>query len=165
MKLGCALLVAALALALGGAAGAEPVALGAEPIALHPGQPDIQRIGKLAWLGGLHLTSRDRRFGGYSGLETIPGGKLAAISDTGHWLVFEPLRDAQGRLIGVRAGEIEPLKNERGQPLSGKGRSDAEALRRDPVQGGFLVAFEREHRLLRYRAVGGPGVPIALPED
>lgn len=165
MKLGRTLLGAALALSLAVAAEAEPIALNSEPITLYPGQPDVQRAGKLAWLGGLHLTSPDRRFGGYSGLETIPGGKLAAVSDTGHWLVFRPVRDVEGRLIGVAEGEIEPLKNERAQPLSGKHHSDAEALRRDPAQAGFLVAFEREHRVLRYRTLGGPGIPIALPED
>ena len=146
------------------AAWAEPIELTAAPIALHPAQPEIQRVGKLVWLGGLHIASPDRRFGGYSGLEVIPGGRLAAVSDTGHWLVFRPMLDAQGRLAGVEQGEIEPLKDERAHPLSGKSNSDAESLRRDPVQGGFLVAFERRHRVLRYRTVGGPGLPIAAPE-
>lgn len=159
------LLSAAVALALAAAAWAEPLSLHAEPIALHPGDPDVRKVGKLSWLGGLHITSPDRRFGGYSGLETIPGGRLAAVSDTGHWLAFRPVLDAEGRLVGVRDGEIEPLKDERAHAFAGKSRNDAEALRRDPAEGGFLVAFEREHRVLRYRAIGGPGIPIAVPEN
>lgn len=154
---------AALALLVAHAAWAEPIELTAEPIALHPGRPEIQRLGKLSWMGGLEIASPDRRFGGYSGLEIYPGGKLVAVSDTGHWLVFAPKFDAEGRLAGVGQGEIEPLKDERAHPFSGKSNSDAESLRRDPSQGGFLVAFERNHRVLRYRTVGGPGLPIALP--
>mgnify|MGYP001614715453 CR=1 FL=1 len=165
MRLVRPLFGAALALIAAGAAWAETIALSAEPIALHPGQPEIQRVGKLVWMGGVQIASPDRRFGGYSGLETIPGGKLAAVSDTGHWLVFAPVRDADGRLVGVEKGEIEPLKDERAHPLSGKSRGDAEALRRDPVQGGLLVAFERDHRVLRYRTIGGPGAPIAVPGE
>ena len=164
----------ALALAFAGAAlacgawappaGAEPLALESEPIALHLGDAAVRSVGKLSWLGGVHITSTDRRFGGYSGLEVIPGGRLAAVSDTGHWLVFRPVLDAAGRLVGVGGGEIEPLKDERAHAFQGKRRSDAEALRRDSAQGGFLVAFEREHRVLRYRAIGGPGIPIAVPD-
>jgi hypothetical protein len=154
----------AVALALAAAAWAEPLALHFEPIALHPGNATVQSVGKLTWLGGVHITSPARRFGGYSGLEVIPGGRLAAVSDVGHWLVFQPVLNAEGRLVGVRGGEIEPLKDERAHAFSGKSRSDAEALRRDPAQGGFLVAFEREHRVLRYRTIGGPGIPVAAPE-
>jgi hypothetical protein len=160
-----ALAAAALALLLCSPAGAEPIEFAAAPIALNPGEPQADRIGKLVWLGGVHLTSPDPRFGGYSGLETIPGGRLAAVSDLGHWLVFRPVLDAAGRLIGAGEGEIEPLKDERARAFHGKRSSDAEALRRDPAQGGFLVAFERDHRVLRYRILGGPGIPIALPED
>ena len=148
-----------------GAALAEPLALESEPIALHPGAAAVQSVGKLSWLGGVHVTSPDRRFGGYSGLEAIPGGRLAAVSDTGHWLVFRPILDADGRLSGVGGGEIEPLKDERARTFAGKRLSDAEALRRDPAQGGFLVSFEREHRVLRYRMIGGPGIPISVPDD
>jgi len=159
-----AFLIASAAAAPTSTSRAEPIELTAAPILLHPDQPEVQRMGKLVWLGGLHIASPDRRFGGYSGLETIPGGRLVAVSDTGHWLVFRPRLDAEGRLAGVGEGEIEPLKDERAHPLSGKSNSDAESLRRDPVQGGFLVAFERHHRVLRYRTVGGPGLAIAAPE-
>lgn len=155
---------AVLALALLGATLAEPIALGSTPIALNPDDPKADRLGKLVWLGGLHITSKDKRFGGYSGLETAPGGKLVSVSDLGHWFVFRPVLDNAGKLAGVAEGEIGPLKDERGRPLSGKSMSDAEAVRRDPA-GGLLVAFERNHRVLRYRTIGGSGIPIVAPAD
>ncbi len=158
-------LAAILALTAIGAAPADSIVLRSTPIALNPDDPQSQRLGKLAWLGGLHITSADKRFGGYSALETAPGGRLVSVSDLGHWFVFRPVLDASGKLVGVSEGEIEPLRDDRGHPFSGKAMSDAESLRRDPIQGGFLVAFERHHRVLRYRTIGGPGIPIATPEE
>lgn len=155
-------LVFLLALAL--PAAADPIPLNATPIDLLPGQSETRRIGRLEYLGGLHLTSRDARFGGISGLETVADGRLLAVTDTGYWLGFRPVRDAQGRLVGVQDADLVPLADQRGRALDGKKRSDAEALRRDAT-GDLLVAFEREHRALRYRSVGGPGVPIAVPPD
>lgn len=154
------LLAATLALP----AAADPIPLSATPIDLLPGQPETRRIGRLEYLGGLHLTSRDARFGGISGLETAADGRLLAVTDTGCWLGLRPVRDPQGRLVGVQDADLVPLADQRGRALDGKKRSDAEALRRD-ASGGLLVAFEREHRVLRYRSVGGPGVPIAVPPD
>lgn len=146
------------------AAPAEPVRLEAAPVELVPGRPEVRQVGRLQWRGGLHLKSPDRRFGGYSGLERLPDGRLVAVSDLGHWLVFRPVFDMDGRLVGAIDGEIEPLKDEAGRPFKRKLQADAESLRRER-DGGFLIGFERDHRLLRYAAPGAPGKRVDAPAD
>lgn len=146
------------------AAVAEPVRLDAVPVELVPGRPDLRQVGRLQWRGGLHLTSPDHRFGGYSGLERLPDGRLVAVSDLGHWLVFRPVFDMDGFLVAAIDGEIEPLKDEAGRPFRRKLQADAESLRRDR-DGAFLIGFERDHRLLRYAAPGAPGKRVDTPAE
>jgi len=145
-----------LSIAAAAVAFADPIRLDAAPIELSPGQPAVRQVGKLTWRGGLHITSPDKRFGGYSGLERLPDGRLAAVSDVGHWLVFQPVFDMDGQLVGVFDGRIEPLKDENGQPFKTKRLADAESLRRDR-NGALLVGFERQHRVLRYDGIGAAG--------
>src|SRR5688500_3401585 len=46
-----------------------------------------ERLGKLAFRGGIMLASDDERFGGFSGLAVSSDGRsLLAISDDGWWL-------------------------------------------------------------------------------
>lgn len=144
--------------------GAEPVALDADPILLNPDDPSLERLGPLAWLGGLRLSIADPRFGGYSGLERLPDGRLLAVSDLGHWLSFQPLRDTRGRLAGVAAADWSPLRDPRGRPLTDKFDSDAEAVRRR-ADGSLLVSFERRHRLWRYPATEAAADEMPVPPN
>ena len=145
-------------------AGAEPMALDAAPILLNPDDPSVERLGPLTWLGGVRLDAADPRFGGYSGLEVLPDGRLLAISDLGHWLSFRPVRDGRGRLTGAAAADLSPLPDRRGRPLADKHDSDAEALRR-LADGSLLVSFERRHRLWRYPATDAPAVEVPAPAN
>jgi hypothetical protein len=72
--------------------------------------------------------------------------------------------DHGGRLVDAREGDLEPLRDAGGRPLGSKWLSDAEAVRRD-ASGDLLVGFERQHRVLRYKAIGGNGAPIPVPSD
>lgn len=156
---GAAALIALAQLAL-----ADPIPLATAPIDLVPGRPEVASIGKLEWRGGIVIASTDSRFGGLSGLEALPDGRLVAVSDLGDWFTFRPVFDAAGRLVGVRDGDLTPLADERGSPFAGKFSSDAESVRADNM-GNLLVSFERRHRVLRYRKIGGPGTPIPIPAD
>jgi hypothetical protein len=164
MRLVRSLAALAIVVALALPAASDPIPLAATPIELLPGQPKTTRIGKLEFLGGLHLVSRDARFGGISGLEAMPDGRLLAITDAGYWFTFRPVLDHLGRLVDARDGDLQSLNDERGLPLAGKSLSDAESVRRD-ASGDLLVSFERAHRVLRYKAIGGNGVPIQAPPD
>lgn len=145
-------------------ASAEPIALDADPIQLNPDDPSVEDLGSLAWLGGVRLTAGDPRFGGYSGLERLPDGRLVAVSDLGHWLSFRPVRNARGRLTGVAAADWSPLRDRRGQPLRDKFDSDAEAVRRR-TDGSLLVSFERRHRLWRYPATDAAADEMPAPPE
>lgn len=144
-----AALLAGLAL-LPGCAGAGPVVLAA------PSRP------YLVPLGGLALDTSPWGFGGLSGLHLAPDLTLTAISDLGRWW-SAPLLLRDGRLAGIGEARHGPLRDSGGGSLRRGVQGDAESLARLP-DGDWLVGFERRHRILRYRDLAGPGLPVeALP--
>jgi hypothetical protein len=129
------------------AAGA-PLPAGAEvevtPVPLPDGAPN--RVGQLAFWGGLVLTDDRAEFGGFSALEVSPdGSRLWALSDQGRVLAGRLRYDRQGRLAGLDDATLAPLLDVNGAPVAGS-RRDAEGLARLP-DGSFVVSFEWAHRL------------------
>ncbi len=144
---------------------AEPIDLSTKPIVLAPSEPGLNTVGALTYRGGLELTSNDPRFGGLSGLAiSDDGDRVISITDTGHWFEARLVYDADGRLAALADASMVPLSDQDGRPLSGKRESDSESLAPAP-DGGFLVSFERHHRVLAYAAVGAPGEPVAFEID
>jgi len=153
-----ALLAAAMLLAASAVAAAEdargfsPIEVEARPVSLERGGGERRRYGRLAFRGGLVLTSPERRFGGFSGLGLDRDGRrLLAITDEGNALEAE-LVYSDGRLSGLRRAGLGRLKGSRGQDLPGKVWSDAEALAFGPdgFDGPLWVSFEHRHRIERY---------------
>ncbi len=106
-------------------------------------------MGKLSYRGGISLTSSDGRFGGWSDLWLDRDGRhLMAISDRGFWLEANLTFDWSGAPSGLENARLGGLIDLDGRPITGFA-ADAEALVRLP-DGGFLVAFERRHRIWRY---------------
>lgn len=129
---------------------AEPGTVGVEakPIQLHQKDPNVRKIGRLSYLGGLSLSAVDGEFGGFSGLAVSADGKhLLAITDRGA-LLRADLAYSQGKLSGFSDGQLCPLKNGWGEVLRGK-KGDAEALV-ILADGSLAVSFERNHRIDRY---------------
>ena len=126
------------------------IALTAKAVALDPRDPARAVVGKLRYLGGVELRSRDKRFGGLSGLRVRSDGWVLAVSDVGNWVAF-PLVERDGRLVGVGRARIAPLLDERGQPPAEKAAGDAEAV--EWVGDAAIVAFESDHRFQLYRGV------------
>ena len=152
------------------AATGERVTVSATTQALNPEQPDLERVGRLAFRGGLSLSSPDQRFGGLSGLVISPDGRqLRAVSDSG-WLISGELSyDDSGRPRGLNEVRVAPLIGLKGRPLRHhKFDSDAESLALTG-DGALLVSFERKHRILRYSpealATGGPPTLLAPPPN
>ena len=139
---------------------AEPLIVEAEPL-----QVSRQQIAKhVQFFGALQLRARDPRFGGLSGLcIDATGARLTAVSDRGTWVSLALRADSSGRLAGVGPGEIGRLIGEDGKPLLYRD-TDAEALACLP-DGSHIVAFERNHRLLRYPPAAMPfsKAPVRLP--
>ncbi|MDP6952192.1 MAG: esterase-like activity of phytase family protein [Alphaproteobacteria bacterium] len=143
---------------------AEPIEVRSQKIPLTQGVQDAPRLDALAYRGGLELTSPDRRFGGLSGLVvSADGARLLAISDTGLWLEATLTYDDDGNLSGLSGAEITPLRADSGAVLSGKRDADAEGLVA-LSDGGYLVSFERRHRVLHYGAPGANGAPVWMPD-
>ncbi|MFQ6018045.1 MAG: esterase-like activity of phytase family protein [Kiloniellaceae bacterium] len=148
-----------LCLALGLAAGlpgpgparaADAIELSTFQRRLNPERPRQGSVGRLAWRGGVEITSDDPRIGGLSGLlVTADGRRMIAVSDQGHWLFARLLYDDKERLGGLDQGRIAPLRGLDGEPLVGKRWQDAESLAA-LADGSYLIGFERTHRIWRY---------------
>jgi hypothetical protein len=152
---------------------AGPVAVEAEPIAeFKRGLSGETRFGRLEWRGGLKLTSPSPNFGGWSGLVMDPDGrKFVSISDSGIWLTGE-LSYNGNRLAGVQNARMGPLLDEFGMPFRRDRDRDSEAValvNGTVANGSFLVAFEQNHRILRYDLSRDGFSPVrgvlALPAD
>lgn len=143
---------------------ARPVAAGpqitvhATALPLNPDQPTQARIGAFDYAGGLLLTSPDTsRLHGLSDIYVRPDGGVVAISDDGDRFEARLSLDAEGRLVGVTDSRLFPLVGEDGQPLSARGKVEADAEGVAVLSdGAVLVSFERDHRILLYAAGGGP---------
>lgn len=142
-----------------------------EPIAaLDPGQPERTRFGALEFRGGLRLSSAERHFGGWSGAR-LEGDQLTLVNDVGGWLRLR-LQQQAGRLTGVHREAGGRLLSTRGEPVGDrKVLSDSEGLVR--WRDGYVVSFERRHRLWHYRpglearpaALAGPAAMAELPDN
>ena len=148
-------LIAALLAALGATPGrGEPIEVGSVPVVLNLEDRSQTTVGRLRYLGGLKLWSRDPRFGGLSGLTLAADGRrLIAVSDHGFWFTAELVSDPDGVPEAIVGADLAPLLGPDGAPLGGS-RRDAEAVERAP-SGAYIVSFERAHRLMRYGAAGG----------
>ncbi|MGP1395169.1 MAG: esterase-like activity of phytase family protein [Inquilinaceae bacterium] len=101
----------------------------------------------LDYRGGVRL-DLPSGIGGLSALAIDgDGGGFVALSDEGQILTGRMHHDDSGRLVRVDALTVHPLGGIDAE--APKRRRDAEAMTRS-ADGSWLVAFERDHRLLAY---------------
>lgn len=113
-----------------------------------PDDPNRKIFGKLEFLGGLELSSKNDDFGGISGFRfTEANSRLLAVTDKGRWISGILERDgfAPTSVSGSRMGS---LRKSNGKKLKGKRNSDAESL--EIFGKNFLISFERNHRVDRF---------------
>ncbi len=107
----------------------------------------------LTFLGGLTLTSDNRHFGGFSGLEVSHDGKrFVSVSDRGHWLTGGLVYE-EGRLKGISDTRLAPILDRKGRIEDRKSRSDAEAVAAwssRGIDGKVIVGFERRERVEQF---------------
>ncbi|UFN48196.1 esterase-like activity of phytase family protein [Roseomonas sp. OT10] len=110
-------------------------------------------------LGVLELDGSALGGDGLSGLrvEAPPDGppRLWAIGDRGSWSTARLRLDARGVPLALEEARTGRLHDTHGQELRPMYQADAESLARLPG-GGWLVGFERWHRIWRYRDLDGP---------
>jgi len=133
------------------------------PIEVDPERPERKGFGALTLLSAFHLESKDKHFGGISGLAVGKDGKLYAVSDRGYWLSAKMVVDKNGALTNLVDWQIAPILTAAKTPVTGRLR-DAEALAQTR-DGSFLVGFEGAHRIWRYSAPPNTltSTPIAVP--
>ncbi len=142
------------------ATGLSSIDVRSQSVPLDAANWSAESVGRLRYRGGLHLTSPDKRFGGLSGLVvSADGTAFTAVSDGGAWTRGTLTYDTDGSLSGITEVTIEPIRGADGNALTGR-RGDAESLASGP-QGGHVVAFERDPKLLIYRH--GEDRPKVLP--
>ncbi len=107
----------------------------------------------LTFLGGLTLTSDNKNFGGFSGLEISRDGKrFISVSDRGHWFTGRLIYE-EGRLKSVADTRLAPILNRKGKVDDRKSRSDAEAVaawNSKGLKGKVIVGFERRERVEQF---------------
>ena len=117
-----------------------------------------------AFLGSYLWSMTDPRFGGFSGIELDAGGShFTALSDHGAVISGEILRDAGGRITGIRAGNMISLRGKGTAPLMDD-RTDSEGLAIAP-DGTAYISFEGVARVLRYARLDGPAENLPTQPD
>ena len=146
----------------------------AKPIAsFSRGKTDAVLNSRLAWRGGLVLTSPSPYFGGWSGLRLdADGERFVAISDAGLWMTGDLAYDENERPKTVRAARIGPLLALDGKPLRRMRDRDAEALALASgtvSKGTAYIAFEQNDRIgifdVGEKGLGAPRAYIRMPDE
>ncbi|MGH1352502.1 MAG: esterase-like activity of phytase family protein [Methyloligellaceae bacterium] len=145
----------------------QKVEVSAAPISFDRNATDRIKFGRLIWRGGLVLRSDDKRFGGISGLTIDRQGKhIVGITDNSSWIKAELVYHGQ-RLSGINNVMMGPLKGPNKKPFLLPNYQDAEAI--VAQEDGFLISFERNHRIGKFTSVDGrpdyQNSLIKLPAD
>lgn len=132
-------------------------------IDLDPNHPERKEFGRLTLLSAYELRSKERHFGGLSGLTIGADGKLYAVSDTGYWVSADMRLDSEAKLVALTTWNIQPLLSTTGAPVRNP-LHDAEGLARTP-DGSLLVSFEKAHRIWRYPPppLTSRSLPVPVP--
>jgi hypothetical protein len=139
------------------------IGIDAAPVPLDPTEPERMRIGRFAYAGGVHLTSRQTsRLHGLSDLKVTPDGALVAASDQSDLLRARVVLDGAGRLVGLADARLTAMRDAEGRDLyvGGQREYDSEGVAQ-LANGDLLLSFEQHDRILRFPAAGGP--PVAAP--
>ncbi|MGB3472690.1 MAG: peptidylprolyl isomerase [Erythrobacter sp.] len=152
-------LAALTGLTLGPSLSAQEIMPQTLPVELEEANPETLEVGELIYRGGLKVEPGEEKIGGISGLEWVDdavdygAGALWAVADDGRWLKIVP-DEINARLVDLYSIEMGPLRDPKGKKLRGKIDTDAEAITRT-TDGGWLVSFERDHRIWRYTDLNG----------
>jgi hypothetical protein len=121
-------------------------------------EPPPERLGEAQVLGVFELKAPVRDFTSLSGMH-FDGRAVTALTDRGHWLRFHLEVDGEGRPVSAGGLEMGRLVGLDGSKSDG----DAEELAWTPE--GWLVSFERRHRVMLYAdGLAAKPRPLAMPQ-
>jgi hypothetical protein len=130
----------------------------ATALALDPADPAHVRFGRLHYLSGWVLSSRQLEFGGYSSLH-VDGDHFLTLADTGHFLSFRMARI--GRIEDVQFGRLPDFPGR----LGIKADRDSESMAIDPASGDIWVGFEVFNAIFRYSPGFGRATAHRAPPE
>lgn len=107
----------------------------------------------------------DDAFGGFSAIEVLDSGaRFVAISDKAALVSGQIKRDASGKIIGIKAGQIMPLlAAKKGKRLEGR-RADSEGLAIGP-DGSAYLSFENRPRVAQLALATGKSRDLPAHPD
>ena len=147
------LLAALLCLTAYPSSKAEPLAAALEittrPITRFLIGADQQKFGRLTFVGGLEMVSRQQHFGAISGVD-LAGDTIWLVTDTGFWVRGTLQRAENGAPVGVSAATIGEITAKEGARFSNKWEADAEGIA-IADNNDVYISFERDHRIARYK--------------
>jgi hypothetical protein len=114
-----------------------------ERVMLDADDPGRRTIGRLTYLGGLHFSSRDPAFGGFSAM-AIRGNRFLLLADGGLTFGF-----TMGAGLTPRHYAFGALPDGPGPGWTKRDR-DSESLAVDSATGRMWVGFERANAIWRY---------------
>lgn len=114
----------------------------ATAIPIDPADPAHREFGRLRYLAGWQLDSRQRDFGGYSAL-SVRGDRFLSLADTGKYLRFRMTRP--GVIEEPEFADLPAYPAYEGK----KGDRDSESMTVGP-NGDIWVGFEFRNAILRY---------------
>lgn len=114
----------------------------ATPLPIDPDDPAHRVFGRLRYVAGWRLTSRQGNFGGYSALR-VDGDAVLALADTGDHMRFR--LSAAGEVSETSFGRLTALPSYRGD----RGDRDSESMTFGPA-GDIWIGFEYRNAILRY---------------
>ena len=116
-----------------------------------------EHVGSWVWRSSVE------RFGGFSGMELSADGlDFAAVSDRGTIAQGRLERDADGRVTGVGQATLRPLRDSKGQALTGR-FTDAEGLAM-AADGSLYVSFEGYARVAYFTSPEAAAERLSRPE-
>lgn len=128
---------------------AELTPAGSQAVPLYEQSPERTDLDRLTYLGGVVLTNRDDRFGGFSALTvSADGTRLLAVSDSAYWLTANIGWSETDGTLSVGDFSMASMLSRTGNQLDGTA-ADSEAIA-DLGDGVFAISFEREHRINTY---------------
>ncbi|WP_376096332.1 esterase-like activity of phytase family protein [Roseomonas sp. CCTCC AB2023176] len=114
----------------------------------------------LRWLGTIVMEAEGTA--GLSGLHVAEDLTLHAVTDIGRWFRARLVLGADGAPLGLEDVAGGALRDPLGRRLGRGVEGDAECLAALP-DGGWLVGFERAHRIWRYPRLDGPAEVVESP--
>lgn len=129
-----------------GFTGFDPIPVQQQTLSAHP-----DGFGQLQFRSLINLTSDAARFGGLSGIDLLCDRRFVLVTDRGNLLTINFTEDANGQIILDNTAQIATLRDQDGIAIArkkGGKNSDAESL--DWDDNNLLVAFEHNHRILKF---------------